>query len=522
MRFAAAVYALLILPAAAQQPVTTSQYNAVRTGANLHETQLTPRNVNRAGFGKIGELAVDGAVYAQPLYFPGVPVPGKGTHDLVLIATEHDGVYAFDAAGQPLEPLWHVRFLHPEAGITAVPQLDVRCPFLAPEVGITSTPVIDEKTGTLYVLARTKEHKGFMRDEYVQRLHALALTTGAEKFGGPVEIRASVPGRGAGSSKGMVAFDPLRENPRAALLLANDHVYLTWASSCDAGPYHGWVMAYDAHTLRQVTAFNTSPDAEESGIWLSDTGPAADAAGNIYIVTGNGRFTADAGGRDYGDSVVKLRMDGPSMSLSDSFTPHDQRELNAHDADLGSGGPVLLPDRPGAHPHLLLAGGKGGSLYLLDRDHLGGYQPNAISDALETIMFPRGIFGAPAYWNGHVYTIAAKDVLRDFVFEKGELTPHGAGTLEYPDGGATPTISANGAKDAIVWALQTHNWQGASTRAVLHAYDALNLSHELYNSEQNGERDRAGDALRFTIPTVANGRVYIGTRGEVDVYGAVR
>ena len=224
MRSAVIAGAVLILTAAAQQPVTTSQYDAARTGANLREIQLTPKNVNRDRFGKIAELAVDGAVYAQPLYFPGVPVPGKGTHDLVFIATEHDSVYAFDAAARPLEPLWHVRFLHPEAGITAVPQIDVRCPFIAPEVGITATPVIDEKTGTLYVLARTKEHQGFLRDVYVQRLHALALTTGAEKFGGPVEIRGSVPGRGAGSSNGAVAFDPLRENPRAALLLTNDRV----------------------------------------------------------------------------------------------------------------------------------------------------------------------------------------------------------------------------------------------------------------------------------------------------------
>jgi len=255
----------------------------------VHEVTLEPANVNSRQFGKIFSFKVDGDVYAQPLYLPRVPIPGKGLHNVVYIATEHDSVYAFDADGRPSEPLWHASFL--SSGVRAVPSGDVSCPFIAPEIGITPTPVIDLRSGTLYVLARTKESQGFFGEpRFVQRLHALAVTTGVEKLGGPVEIKARVPGQSAGGSRGQVDFNPLLELPRAGLLLANGQVYLTWASSCDVHPYHGWVMAYDARTLRQTAVFNTSPDSGESGIWQSDNGPASDEQGNVYVVTGNGTF----------------------------------------------------------------------------------------------------------------------------------------------------------------------------------------------------------------------------------------
>ena len=258
-----ALWLVLCLPATSQ--VLTSQNDNARTSANPHETTLTPANVNANQFGRIFSLHVDGDIYAQPLHLPNVEVPGKGRHNLLFVATEHDSVYAFDAAGQPSEPLWHVSFLNSKTGVTAVPALDVLCPFIQPEVGITSTPVIDRATGTLYVLARTKESQGFLRpDRYVQRLHALAVTTGAEKFSGPVAIEA--PG-----------FDSLRELPRAGLLLENGQVYMTWGSSCDVRPYHGWVMAYDGRTLALTAAFNTSPASVESGIWQADNAPAADS-----------------------------------------------------------------------------------------------------------------------------------------------------------------------------------------------------------------------------------------------------
>ena len=504
----------------ARAQVLTSQYDNARTGANLRETTLTPLNVNANQFGKLFSLKVDGAIYAQPLYMPRLEIPGKGSHNVVFVATEHDSVYAFDAEGHPAEPLWKVSFINPDAGITTVPAWDVQCPFIRPEVGITPTPVIDLRTGTLYVLARTKEKAGLLTTRYAQRLHALAVTTGVEKFGGPVEIRASVKGRGAGSSKGQLDFDPLRELPRAALLVVNDKIYLTWASSCDVGPYHGWVMAYDAHTLAQAGVFNTSPDAEQSGIWAGDAGPAADNEGNVFTATGNGKFDVTAGGSDYGDSVLKLALTGSSLEVRDYFTPFNQRELDSNDDDLGSGGPVLLPNQPGPRPHLLLVAGKGGVLYVVDRDRMGKYHEGSDSHAVETIQLPGSAFGAPAYWNRHVYILVSNDVLRDFAVDRGLLKPVTQGSTRFIDPGATPTVSANGTRGAIVWVLSSRHWDEPDKRpAVLHAFDAANVARELYNSEQNSGRDHAGTGLRFNLPTMVDGRVYVGAKGELDVYG---
>ena len=467
----------------------TSQNDNNRTSANLRETTLTPANVNTNQFGRIFTLNVDGAVYAQPLYLQSVEIPGKGRHNVVFVATEHDSVYAFDAEGQPREPLWHTSFLNAQAGVRTVAEQDVRCPFIRPEIGITPTPVIDLPSGTIYVLARTKE-----RGDFVQRLHALAITTGAEKFGGPVEIKT--PG-----------FHPLRELPRAGLLLSRGQVFLTWASSCDVGTYHGWVMAYDAHTLALTAVFNTSPTAEESGIWQADNAPAADEVGNVYLATGNGRFDP---GVNWGDSVLKLAPEGHRLVVRDSFTPDNQRLLNERDLDLGSGGPMLAPGR------LLLVGGKEGVLYVLDRDRLGKTQP------LQTYKFRGGIYSAPGYWNGHVFILASEDYLSDFSLENSHLSgrPVALSEKRFGNPGATPAISANGDRNGIVWLIESKVWNDFSDRtAVLHAYDAANVARELYNSEQNRRRDHAGNALRFTIPTVVDGRVYVGTRGEIDVYG---
>jgi outer membrane protein assembly factor BamB len=514
---------VLLAPSLFYGQVTTSQYDNARTGANLNETILTPQNVSAGRFGKLFSLKVDGDIYAQPLYLPGVEIPGKGRHNVVFIATEHDSVYAFDADGQPSTPLWQVNFVNPNAGITTVPDRDVRCPFIRPEIGITPTPVIDIGSGTIYVLARTKESQGALSSaRYVQRLHALAITTGAEKFGGPVEIKASAKGRGAGASNGQVDFDPLRELPRAGLVLTKGNVFLTWASSCDVAPYHGWIIAYDAHTLNQTAVFNTSPDAEESGIWQSDTAPAADADGNIFVATGNGKFDVlPAGGRDYGDSVLKLALSAGKLELRDFFTPFNQQELNGRDADLGSGGPVLLPDQPGPHPHLLIVGGKAGALYVLDRDRLGKWQVGSDSNAVQVLPIAQGIYSAPAYWNKHLFIFGAHSVLKVFALEQGKLSaqPVARGTTQFIDPGATPTISANGSRNGIVWVLRSKGWRSPDTPAILYAFDAANVARELYNSEQNGARDRAGLCLRFNIPTVVNGKVYVGAKGEVDVFG---
>ena len=509
--------ALVALSCTAQ--VTTSQYDNFRTGATLNEKTLTPQNVNVKQFGKLGAFKVDGAVYAQPLFVPGVEVPNKGTHDVLYVATEHDSVYAFDAYRPGDPPLWQVSFLDKAKGLIVPSEDDVQCPFIRPEVGITSTPVIDIKTGTLYVLARTKIRHVASADEYFQHLHALAITTGVEKFGGPKLITASVPGRGAGRSGRQVDFDPLHENPRAALTLANNNVYLTWASSCDVDPYHGWVLAYDPQTLAQKAVLNVNPDGSEAGIWLSDTGPAVDSEGNLYVPTGNGTFDATSGGRDYGDSVLKL--DGSSLAVRDYFTPFDQADILAGDSDVGSSGPTLLPDQPGPHRHLLLQPTKHSMLYVIDRDQMGKF--HADSDAIPQRIHMSGEgFGAMAYWNGHVYFAANHDVLRDYSVAKGQLTPHSSSANKF-EMGATPSISANGNKDAVVWAISTKTWNGPDTKpAVLYAYDATKLGDPLYSSEQNPQRDRAAFATRFVIPLVVNGRVYFGTRSEVEVYGLLK
>src|SRR4029077_3343269 len=418
--------------------VTTSQYNNSRTAATLHEKILTPQNVNAQQFGKLGAFRVDGAVYAQPLYVPAVSIPGKGTHDLLYVATEHDSVYAFDANRPSDPPLWKVSFLDKSRGVTTLSEDVVACPFIRPGVGITSTPVIDLKTGTLYVLARTMIAHKVGDNEYFQHLHALAITTGVEKFGGPKLITASVPGRGAGRSGRQVEFDSLHENPRAALTLANNRVYLTWASSCDVDPYHGWVMAYDPQTLAQKAVLNVNPDGSEGGIWLSDTGPAIDSEGNLYVPTGNGTFDATSGGRDYGDSVLKL--DGKSLAVRDYFTPFDQESILAGDSDVGSSGPTLLPDQPGPHRHLLLQPTKHSILYVIDRDQMGKF--HAESDAIpQRIRMPGEGFGAMAYWNGHAYFAASDDVLRDYAIKNGQLTLNASSAMKFANPVATPTVS---------------------------------------------------------------------------------
>jgi hypothetical protein len=510
-------------PAPATKPllpvIATAQYDNARTGANLLETVLTPQNVNAAQFGRTTFFPVDGDVYAQPLYVPQLEIPGKGTHNVVFIATEKDSVYAFDADATSTEPLWQVSFLDAQKNISPVSARDVFCPFIQPDIGITSTPVIDLPSKTLYVLARTREAENG-NWVFRQKLHALDLATGAEKLGGPVAIRASFQGDKSLFSKGVTEFDPQRENQRAALLLVNNNVFVTWASSCDVGPYYGWVMSYDARTLKQTGVLNVSPGAKESGIWQADAGPAADSNGNVYLITGNGKFTAASGGRDYGDSVLKIALTPNGLAVRDYFTPADQEHLNDTDGDFGSGSPILLPDQPAPHSHLLLAAGKSAKLYELDRDNLGHFHPGDDSNAVQVVPAGAQSFGAPAYWNGHVFYFLMNDYLRDYALQNGRLSaqPVAKSATNINDPG-TPAISANGAKNAIVWILSTKVWNGPDQPAILFAYDAANVSRELYNSTQNPTRDRAGNALRFTIPTVANGRVYVPTKRRIDVYG---
>ncbi len=499
--------------------IATAQYDNARTGANLLETILTPQNVNVGQFGRIAFFPVDGDVYAQPLYVPKLEIPGRGSHNVVFIATEKDSVYAFDADATSTEPLWQVSFVDAKKYISPVSNRDVFCPFIQPDIGITSTPVIDLSSKTLYALARTREAENG-KWVFRQKLHALDLVTGAEKLGGPITIRASFQGDKSLFSKGVTEFDPLRENQRAALLLVNNNVFITWASSCDVGPYYGWVMSYDTRTLKQTGVLNVSPGAKESGIWQADAGPAADGSGNVYLITGNGKFTAASGGRDYGDSVLKIALTPNGLAVRDYFTPADQEHLNDTDGDFGSGSPILLPDQPAPHSHLLLAAGKSAKLYELDRDNLGHFHAADDSNAVQVVPAGAQSFGAPAYWNGHVFYFLMNDYLRDYALQNGRLSaqPVAKSNTNINDPG-TPAISANGAKNGIVWIVSTKVWNGPDQPAVLFAYDAADVSRELYNSAQNPTRDGAGYALRFTIPTIANGRVYVPTKRRIDVFG---
>ena len=503
--------------------VTTQHNDVLRTGQNLSETILTPANVNVNSFGKLFSYAVDGYIYAQPLYLPNVSIPGNGTHNVVFVATEHDSVYAFDAdsnSGSNGGLLWHTSFIDPSQGITSVSSQDVNCPDgVAPEIGVTSTPVIDIVSNTIYVLAETKESGAFFH-----RLHALDLTTGAERSGSPVTITAQVPGTGDGSSGGMIAFDPLMHLNRPGLLLSDGTIYIAWASNCDNPPFHGWVMAYDKSSLAQVSVWNSTANGGLGGIWMSGGGVAADASGNLFLPTGNGTFDTAGTPVNYGDSVVKFASGAPRFAPSDYFTPYDQGSLEAGDIDVGSGGVLLLPDQPGAHTHELIQAGKGGTIYVVDRDNMGHFNAGNNSQILQSITGQLNpMLSAPAYWNGNVYLGGTQQSLQAFSLTNGVLsqTPISQTQLTFTYLGPSPSVSANGTANGIVWALFTDlNLNGGNE--VLYAFDATNLSQELYNSNQNSMRDNPGGAVKFATPTIANGKVYVGAAQQLSVFGNIQ
>jgi len=529
-RFSALSLALLLLCASlgvhsvAQTSVTTYHNNKQRTGANILETTLTPSNVSPSTFGKLFSQPVDGFVHAQPLYVPNVTVPGLGVHNVVYVATMNDSVYAFDAdsrTGTNAKPLWQASFVNPALGITAVPSVDIACEdLITAKVGIMSTPVIDTVGGTLYVVARTKES-----GQYVQRLHALDITTGAEKFGGPVAITATVPGTGVGSVNGMLTFDPKVQNQRAALLLQNGLIYIAWGSHCDKGAFHGWLMGYDYKQLAQRVVWLTTPNGLDGAIWESGSGPSADST-SVYIPIANGTFDANTGGSDYGQSIVKLSAPNLGvLTVQDYFTPFNGPNLNKGDWDIGSGGAMLLNDQPlGPHLHLLLQSDKKGNVYLIDRDNMGQYNPQNNRQIVQSLPAAnKGMWNSPAWWSNHIYLGGAGDTLKAFALNpvKGLIAPvptsQTAKIFNYP--GTTPSVSANQTSNAIVWALDNSLFKAPSGNAVLYAYDATNLANELYDSNQNLVRDNPGLAVKFTVPTVANGKVYVGTRNRISVYG---
>jgi hypothetical protein len=504
-----------------QGAITTQHNDTFRTGQNINETILTPANVNVGSFGKLFSYPVDGYIYAQPLYLPDVDIPGNGIHNVVYVVTEHDSIYAFDAdsnAGGNQTPLWHTSLINPQNGITTISSQDVNCLAITPEIGITSTPVIDGSTNTIYLLAETKENGNFFH-----RLHALDITTGTEKNGSPVTISAQVPGTGEGSSGGVITFDPLMHLNRPGLLLSNGTIYIAWSSNCDTTPFHGWVMGYNKTTLQQTAVWNTTANAGFGGIWMSGGGIAADISGNLFIPTGNGTFDTSGHPVDFGDSIVKIAAAGDSFTPSDYFTPYDQGNLDASDEDVGAGAVLLLPDQAGAHVHELIQSGKEGSIYVVDRDNMGHFNPNDNSQIIQNITGQiGGLYSTPTYWNGSVYFGASYDTLKAFSLTNGLLstTPTSRSDVTFLFPGPTPSISANGDTDAIIWALQTDATLNEGNE-VLYAFDATNLSHELYDSTQNSQRDTVGGAVKFATPTIANGKVYVGAAQQLSVFGNI-
>jgi hypothetical protein len=533
------------------------------SGQNLLETTLTTSNVNPTNFGQLYSYPVDGYVYAQPLYMPNLAIPNQGTHNVVFVATEHDSVYAFDAdgnVGTSGTPLWQDSFINPSQGITSVPSGDTGSGDIVPEIGITSTPVIDGNTAVMYVISKTKNVENGI-DHYVQELHALNVATGAEMYSGPAVIADTtlnpdgsytynsgpwVNGSGDGSINGVVNFNALTQNDRPGLLLNNGVVYLSFASHGDNGPYHGWVLGYNETSLALTGVFNTTPNGGLGGIWGSGQGLAADSQGNMYFITGNGTFDTtlttppppgfQAGfpiSGDYGDSVVKIAVDpstnpmnqninGWGLKVLDYFTPYDEQNLDNADADFGSGGPLILP-ATATGPQVVLACGKEGSIFVLNTNtgSMGQFNPNTNVVYQELPSIIGGLWGSPAYFNGSVYYGGVGDYIKAFGVNADNTlttspTSNSPEAFGYP--GPTSDISANGSSNGIAWAIDSTNY-GSQGPAVLHAYDATNLGNELYNSAQSGTRDQAAGAVKFTVPTIADGQVYIGGEYRLTVYG---
>jgi len=508
-------------PTATVPDITTFHDNNSRDGLNAQETTLTLANVNSTQFGKIGFFAVDGKVDAEPLFLTGVNAGGS-TRNILFVATEHDSVYAFDADSGA--QIWKTSVL----GTGESTSDDRGCGQVGPEIGITATPVIDRKqgaNGTIYVVAMSKDSGG----NYHQRLHALDIATGGEVSGSPTDITATYPGAGDGSSGGANTFDPKMYKDRAALLLSGGNIYLGWSSHCDFSPYTGWVMAYSESSLRQTSVLNLTPNGGDGSIWMSGDGIAADSAGNLFLLDANGKFdtTLDANGfpsnADFGNSILRLATTSGKLSVADYFVQYDTVSASGADLDLGSGGIALLPDlkdSTGATRHLLVGGGKDQNFYIADRDNLGKFNAGKSdnSNLYQELPGVGAVFSTPAFFNGVLYLGTVSSPLRAFPVTNGKLatSPSSQTAVSFAYPGTSPAVSANGTQNGIVWALESHT----GSPAVLHAYDATDLTKELYNSKQaaNG-RDSFGNGNKFITPLVVNGKVYAGTPNGIAVFG---
>ena len=520
--------------------VFTYHNDLSRDGSNPSEHALTTSNVTAATFGKLFSCTVDGAIYAQPLWVANLTINGA-KHNVVFVATQHESLYAFDADTSPCVTLWHVSLIDTNhggtAGETSVPSgppgnlVGAGYGDITPEVGVTGTPVIDATTNTFYVVTKSVIPSG---PTFFQRLHGINALTGSERAGSPVTIAGTYPGTGDGSST--TTFDARQQSQRPGLALVNGVVYIAWASHEDHLPYYGWVMGYNAASLARTAVLNVSPNVGYGGIWMGGSAPAADTSNNLYLLTGNATFDANsstAPNNDYGDSFLKLTS---GLQVSQYFTPSDEMIDNSSDQDFGAGGAAILVDQPTSPvAHLVIGGGKDGYLYLLNRDAMGGLGD---SNAWQRFFSGSSIFATGAFWNGRYYL--AGDRLRSFSFDavtgKFSLSsvPQSPNLFGFP--GSTPSVSSSGTANGIVWALDNGSYCTPQSTScgptILHAYDATNIETELWNSTQ-GTGNAAGNAVKFTVPTVANGKVYVGTRGnntggntsssttpgELDVYG---
>ena len=498
--------------------VVTYKNDVSRTGQNLTETTLTVANVAPTTFGLLRTLSVDGKVDAQPLYLSQLNI-GSAAHDVVYVATEADSVYAFDA--DTGATLWHVSLL----GSGETLSDSHGCYQIVPQIGITSTPVIDRSAGThgvIYVVAMSKDSSS----AYHQRLHALDVTTGAELFNGPVEITATYPASGGGTA----TFEPGQYAERAALLLSQGIVYTSWTSHCDAPPYSGWIIGYNQATLAQASVLNIGPNSNSGpSIWMSGGGPSADSSGNIYLLSANGAFetTLDSNGfpnrQDYGNSFLKLAPGNSTLTVADYFTMSNEIAESSVDEDLGSGGAMLLPDLTDSGNtvrHLVVGAGKDGNLYVVSRDSMGKFNAtgNNIWQQLSGAL-PGGVYATPAYFNGTVYYADSGGTLKAFPITDAKLgnASSAQSTTSFTSPGSAPAISANGTANGIVWAHEN------TSPAVLHAYDATNLAHELYNSnEAANNRDRLGAGNKFITPTIADGKVFVGTQNSLAIFGLLQ
>ncbi len=497
--------------------VVTHHNDNFRSGLNLTETTLTPANVAPSTFGKIATFAVQGYVYAQPLYVPNVPMSGGRISNLLIVATEHDQLYAFDVDSKTVA--WHVDYLAAGPNVSTISPDDVLgCDDISPEIGITSTPVIDPLTLTVYVLVRTKELVNGTTVFY-QRLHAVSLSSGGELLPATV-ITGPPPGYAAA---GAATFDPLMDNQRAALLLAHNQVYVAWASHCDYGVYMGWLISFDEYTLKPTAYWTPVPYSYSGGIWISGGGPSVDENGDIYVPVGNGSNHDLIGvNNNYRNSLVRMHWSATDgFSVVDYFTPYNYQMMDDEDRDFGTGEALLLPEQTGMlHPHLVVVRDKPGILYLLDRDNLGKWQANDNSQAVQTFQSWGNGLSSPLFWNSTIYEAGGNGGLAAFTFDPvaQQFNPIAQSYLNYPldPRGSTLSLSADGNSNAILWMITDY---ANGKHAVLHAIDPSNVANEFYNSNMMPDRDAAGLGMKFLVPTVADGFVFVGTQNEVDMYG---